>query len=582
MEKSKLKVNPSKLFIFIFLSAVFLISIFPIVEDGLIYQFDYQDLDYHLLRIEGLKNELLKGNFPPYIHSTFLGGYGYGTGFFYPEVFLYIPALLRAAGLSISISYKVFIFFITFLNLISSYFSIKYITKSRYVSLCFTTLFLLCQYRLSNVFVRAAVGEYCAFIFLPIVVAGIYDFLNNNFEKAWILGLGFLGLFLTHTITFAVAFVFALIVLIFNWKYVLKNKALILKLLKCAGVVILLTSFYWGPMLEQCFSGKFAFHEPWVNTTGILPLSVNKLFDGNYYASIGLPLLLLPIIRIFIIKRSKNKLTDKKSKLLKLSDKFLIIGLILLFMTTDLFPWDLLNDTLFKYIQFPWRLLSFASLFLAASVSIYFYLLLKGKQRSVALIAVFLITAFCAMNFLNPMLSSKKYTDFDNADKDYFNKPENTFAIGGYEWLPLGTDMNKLTNPNNALTETVGKIQVRKNGTTVVFKTAGNSAFYDIPLLYYKGYSAELTDENGNTYNLKVEKSPNNNVVRVLNTDKIKGEVIIKYTGTIFQKLSLCVSVLSLLTLLLVIIRKKKNSEHLSDAGKRQDNNAAEACMSSV
>jgi hypothetical protein len=561
MKKFILKIRPSKLFIITFLSAVFLISVFPIFEDGLIYQFKYQDLDYHILRIEGIKNEFLQGSFPPYIHSTFLNGYGYGNGLFYPEVLLYFPALLSAIGLSISVAYKVFIFFITLLNLISSYFSIKYISKNRYISLCFTALFILCQYRLSNVFVRAAAGEYCAFVFIPIVVAGMYDFFNNDFKKAWILGLGFMGLFLTHTITFAIALVLMLTVLVIKWRYIFKNKALLLKLLKTTGAVILLTSFYWGPMLEQCFSGKFEFNEPWAAYFGIMPISVNRVFDNTYYASIGLPLLFLSIIRIFITKRSKQSLSARESNLFRLSDKLLIIGLVLVFMTTYLFPWSLLNDTPFNYIQFPWRLFSFASLFLSFVIATYIHLFIKGKQRSIALIAVFCITAYYAASFLNPMLSVKKYTDFDNSAEtqanDYFQKPENTFAIGGYEWLPLGTDVSKLTEPNNAITEAGEKLPVIKNGTTVMFDTDSPSSFYDIPLLYYKGYKASLTDKNGNTHKLTVEKSPNNNLVRVFNNVKLSGKITVSYAKTVIQKISIGLTVLSLFTISFLWIRKK-------------------------
>lgn len=554
----KIKFNSSKLFIVIFLSAIFLISIFPIFEDGLIYQYDYQDLDYHLLRIEGIKNEIMHGNFPPYIHSMFLNGYGYGNGIFYPEILLYIPALFRVFGLSVSVAYKIFIVVITLLTLIASYFSIKFISKSRYVSLCFTALFILSQYRLSNVFVRAAVGEFCAFIFIPIVIAGIYDFLNNNFKNTWILGLGFLGLFLTHTITFAIALVLMLLVLVFNWRHVFQNKYLFLKLLKTAGIMILLTCFYWGPLLEQCFSGKFAFNEPWVEYFGILPISVNRLFDNTYYASLGLPLLLLPIIRIFITRHSRNKLTSKNVNLFGMADKFLTTGLILVFMSTYLFPWQLLKFKPFYYIQFPWRLFSFASLFLSAAIAIYIHLFASGKQRSIALIAIFLISTSYAANFLNPMLSTKKYTDLDNSADDYFQKSENTFAIGGYEWLPLGTDVSKLNDPYHALTETGETVQVYKNGTTVVLKADNTHSFYDIPLLYYKGYTAELTDENGNIHKMKVEKSPNNNLVRVYNNEKEAGKVIIAYSGTIIQKASICLSLLSLFSLFVVLIRKKK------------------------
>ena len=36
-------------------------------------------------------------------------GYGYGTGFFYPNFFLYIPAILGLLGVEFILAYKIFV-----------------------------------------------------------------------------------------------------------------------------------------------------------------------------------------------------------------------------------------------------------------------------------------------------------------------------------------------------------------------------------------------------------------------------------------------------------------------------------------
>lgn len=534
-------------FIFIFILAVFIVSIYPIFVDGIIYKYECQDLDYHLLRIEGIKNELVLNNYHPYIHSLLLNGYGYGNGLFYPDLLLYIPAFFRILGLSISVSYKIFIALITALTIISSYFSINYITKSRFITMCFIPLFILSQYRMSNVFVRAAVGEYCAYIFIPIVAAGIYDFLYMKFKKPWIIGLGFLGLFLTHTITFISALIITFIILVFNYKYIFKNKILLLKLMKTAGIVVLLSSFYWIPMLEQCFSGEFCFNDPWVAWFGIMPISFIKIFDISEFSSIGILILLLPCIRLYITNKTIEKMQESEQRLLKLSNRLILIGLILIFLATDLFPWGLFKNTPLNYIQFPWRLFSFASISLATAIAISIYLLCKHKKRTMILIAIFCITSLYAINFINPFMGVKKYTDADNSAEDYYNKSENTFAIGGYEWLPLGTDVKKLTDPNHVTTANGEQLSLVKKGTTITFENKDTESFYyDIPLLYYKGYTAEILTDKGESYQLTVEKSENNNLIRVFNNEQIKGQIIVSYTGTVLQKISAYISILSL------------------------------------
>ncbi len=45
------------------------------------------DLNFHLYRIEGIKDGILSGQFPVRIHPTHNNGYGYITASVYPELF---------------------------------------------------------------------------------------------------------------------------------------------------------------------------------------------------------------------------------------------------------------------------------------------------------------------------------------------------------------------------------------------------------------------------------------------------------------------------------------------------------------
>lgn len=530
-------------------TAVFLIAVYPLFQDGLVFQPKIRDLDYHLLRIEGLKNELLLGNFPVYIHSLALYGYGYANSLFYPEVFLYIPAVLGILGLGITESYKIFVALITVFAILSSYLSSKYITKSRYAALCFTVLFVLSQYRLSNVFLRAAVGEYCACLFIPIVAAGIYDLLYNNYKKPYILGLGFLGLILTHSISFAIAGIITLVFLLFHIKYLFKNLYILIRLFYTGLAVALLTCFSWLPMIEQLISDDFGINKPWaVLSKTAIPFQT--LFDFTYFAAMGLPLFVFIMIRMFISKQSENT-----RKYFRLSDKFLITGIILAFMGTRLFPWTLLDGTVFNYIQFPWRLFAFASMFLSLAVAINMGILLKEKQRIIALISVFIIMSVFAVVFLNPMIESKIHVE-----DDHYANYKNTGTIGAAEWIPLGTKKALLKDPYNALTENGEKILMQKNGSTVSFYNTSyaDDFYFDIPLLYYKGYSAFITTEANKSYNLKIEKSPNNNLIRVYNPTNVSGEITVTYSGTSLQKISFYTSVFSLFLLLCCFVLYRK------------------------
>ncbi len=63
------------------------------------------DIEYHLLRIESLKAGIEAGLPFLRVNLLFFGGEGYASSLFYPDFLLYFPAVLRAMGLSINLSF---------------------------------------------------------------------------------------------------------------------------------------------------------------------------------------------------------------------------------------------------------------------------------------------------------------------------------------------------------------------------------------------------------------------------------------------------------------------------------------------
>lgn len=65
---------------------------------------------------------------------------------------------------------------------ISSYISMKHISKNKIVSNMVAILIATSFYFFTNVYYRFAVGEYLAMIFMPVLVAGMWDFVYNDFK----------------------------------------------------------------------------------------------------------------------------------------------------------------------------------------------------------------------------------------------------------------------------------------------------------------------------------------------------------------------------------------------------------------
>jgi len=100
-KKNKLSTSSYHYCIFIFAMSLF--TSLPLLSGS--FALGGDDLLYHLSRIEGIKDGLLSGQFPVYIFPEALNGNGY-LNTMYPNLFLYIPALLRVLGVSYVAAYK--------------------------------------------------------------------------------------------------------------------------------------------------------------------------------------------------------------------------------------------------------------------------------------------------------------------------------------------------------------------------------------------------------------------------------------------------------------------------------------------
>lgn len=117
---------------------------------------------------------------------------------------------------------------------------------------------------------------------------------------------------------------------------------------------------------------------------------IGGALNNDYQAhSIGVVLLICFIILCFRI--------EKLDFLAKVS---FALACFSLFMSTNLFPWSILQKNLINIIQFPWRINGFATLFIAVAFSI-FIGRHSGKYSSSRKIfmAIFIGFFLCALNY---------------------------------------------------------------------------------------------------------------------------------------------------------------------------------------
>lgn len=217
------------------------------------YLFDGHDLAFHLNRIEGMKNALLAGNIPVRMHYSTLEGAGYPTSVFYGDLLLYLPAVLRVLGWSVQSAYQIYILFINILICIIMYRVLSGIFKNQGIALFGSYMYMLVPYRLECIYMRAAVGEYTAACFYPLIIYGLYLMYSEEEEEKkcdWLyFALGFSGLILSHVISTFIAFCVTLLFCIVKIKSTFK-KEIFIKLCKAVMVTLGICAGFLIPFLD--------------------------------------------------------------------------------------------------------------------------------------------------------------------------------------------------------------------------------------------------------------------------------------------------------------------------------------------
>jgi hypothetical protein len=204
---------------------------------------------------------------------------------------------------------------------------------------------------------------------------------------------------------------------------------------------------------------------------------------------------------------------------------------------------------LLHFIQFPWRFLPIAVYLLAVAGGFYASLLLTRQPVRKVLFLLFIVS-------LSSYGMTSGMGDLFAPETPVITKTTMDFpkTVSGGEYLPVKVPSSEYIEERgdkvaslHSGTEISGLTR-QKDGLSFSLK-ANQKERLELPLIYYKGYCAKLDGKS-----LDLTESPDG-LVEI--TAGESGKVNVYYAGTVIQKISVWITLLSLLALLGYVIERK-------------------------
>lgn len=515
------------------------------------------DTFFHVSRIEQLSNAIKNGNFLPAIYPYENNNYGYASPLFYSDLFLILPALLHLCGLSLAFCYKCIVFIASFISIYTMILFTSHLTKKRSITWISGCAYLFSNYRITDIYVRGALGEIFAFSFLPLMLLGLYQIIEEERYSFFTLTFSLTCLALSHNLTFLFASVLCAILVILSIPKLTKEKILCISI--SILLAFLLSCFFTLPMIEQLHSQSFIVDyygqssDLSSHSMNLWQYFVNQTifgYSGNQYdasmtmtVNIGWFLTFVPITYFFVKKKDSFIL------------KMLIIGYICLLLSSSLLPWDVIP---LKIIQFPWRFNTLAMVLLSVPSAIGISNLFHKKSIQICILIALcgeciyhVIPAFDRTFGITSQTTWQDVLDGKLCDP-YYSAYYVRVELAGGDYLPLNSP--DFRGRSSSIKDVSGQdlnISYSIDYDTITFDT--DTLEYDMqvvmPKTWYQGYTVYQIKDGKQT---KITCNANNESMVTFYAQK-DCTYIVTYEDTPLRKICLCISFISIFVWLILM-----------------------------
>jgi len=380
--------------------------------------------DTQVVRVFEMAQSLKDGQFP----VRWVAGLGYGFGYplfnFYAPLAYYFGAFFILAGFNALIATKIMFGFGLVAAGVFMYFLVKEFWGSA-AGVVAGLFYIYAPYHAVDVYVRGAVGEFWAMVFLPLVFLGVYKIFRGDRWGIIVGALGFTGVILSHNLTTLMLIPFLFLIWLALFAFSKDKKQFGVWSLEFGALAVGLAAFYWLPALKEMTFTKvygqigggadwrdhFVFPDQlWASPWGFGGSAPGRL-DGMSFmvGKIHLLALLISLLVAVWVWRKR-----RKKEVFVLFSAFFVF-LVAVFLTTKFsyFFWQLEPEMAF--IQYPWRFLIFAILaasFIVGALPAFFGN--SGHRYVVAAGMVALLILFNVKYFQPRVYFNKTSADYIN------------------------------------------------------------------------------------------------------------------------------------------------------------------------
>ncbi|MBQ7359843.1 MAG: hypothetical protein IJW63_07110 [Lachnospiraceae bacterium] len=431
------------------------------------YCMEGMELQYHLLRIEGLKEGLLSGQFPVRIQPNWMNGEGYPVSIFEGDTFLMLPVLFRVVGLSVQMAYRLMLAVLNVVAIWIAYSSFKGMFGDPAIGLIGSLLYVCAPYRLDALYAKADLGESIAICFLPMVLYGCFRLLTQNGtmpenKYTWLyITVGMSAVFQAHMTSFEIALFLFVLLCVAGWKKVFRRES-ICHLCKAAGAFLVLNAWLLIPLVDYLLHKdlRFKWGSSAIQSKGVYWLHYLTTFfvngdsrefgqqrmAGTAALGIGFALTCLILVYAWMLFVGKYREARKTEPLWGFASKVAVVSAIVIWMSTQYFPWDLLRSESRIVQMLTVGLKSPAKFLPVATVGLSFLgciLLWQIKRAEPQKVFAFVMAAVIGLSMTTTEVLLVDYMENRSAQYIYEEEDLDTMQILDGDYLFLSPDANE-------------------------------------------------------------------------------------------------------------------------------------------